>query len=87
MADTLEHVHELVNRLPPAQLAALAGLPESILEHESIGEGEERAVEEARQWLRDHGGKGIPNAEVLADFGLSEEDFWRMGEEQARRRG
>lgn len=87
MADTLEHVHELVNRLPEAQLTAFARLLESILEREPIGQEEERAVEEARQWLRENGGNAIPNAEVLADFGLTEEDFWRLGEERARRRG
>lgn len=86
MGDTLEHVHELVNRLPPAQLTALAGLLERILAYEPISEHEERAVEEARQWLCANGGKGIPNTEVLADFGLTEEDFWRMGEERASRR-
>jgi hypothetical protein len=64
MGDTLEHVHDLVNRLPLAQLTALARLLESILEYEPVGEDEERAVEQARQWLRDNGGKGIPNAEV-----------------------
>jgi hypothetical protein len=50
-------------------------------------EAEERAVEEARQWLRENGGKGIPHEVVLADFGLTMDDFRRMAEERARLRG
>jgi hypothetical protein len=81
MSDERQHVHELIDRLPPAQLSAVAGLLETML-----GEDEERAVEEAKQWLRENGGKGIPHEEVLADFGLTMDDFRRMGEERAQRR-
>ena len=86
MSDTRQHVHELIDRLPPAQLTALAGLLEAMIEREEISEGEDRAVGEAKQWLRENGGKGIPHEEVLADFGLTMEDFRRMGEERAQRR-
>ena len=86
MSDKRQHVHELIDRLPPAQLTAVAGLLESMLNPEQIGEEEERAVEEAKQWLRENGGKGIPHEEVLADFGLTMDDFRRMGEDRARRR-
>ena len=86
MSDTRQHVHELIDRLPPAQLTAVAGLLESMLDREEIGEAEERAVDEAKQWLRENGGKGIPHEDVLADFGLTPADFQRMGEERAQRR-
>jgi hypothetical protein len=86
MSDTRQHVHELVDRLPPAQLTAVAGLLESMLNREEISEAEERAVDEAKQWLRETGGKGIPHEEVLADFGLTPDDFRRMGEEHAQHR-
>ena len=86
MSDKRQHVHELIDRLPPAQLTAVAGLLESMLDPEQIGEEEERAVEEAKQWLRENGDKGIPHEEVLADFGLTMDDFRRMGEDRARRR-
>lgn len=88
MSDTRHHVHELIDRLPPTQLAAVAGLLEAMLSpgEEQISEEEERAVAEARQWLRENGGKGIPHEEVLADFGLTLEDFRRMGEKRAQRR-
>jgi len=88
MSETRQHVHELIDRLPPTQLAALAGLLETMLHrgNEEIGEEEQRAVTEAKQWLCDHGGKGIPHEEVLADFGLTPDEFRRMGEKRAERR-
>ncbi len=88
MSDTRHHVHELIDRLPPTQLAAVAGLLEAMLipGEEKVSEEEERAVAEAKRWLRDNGGKGIPHEEVLADFGLTPDDFRRMGEERAQSR-
>ena len=86
MSEERHHVHELIDRLPPAQLPAVAGLLDTMLDREQIADEEEGAVHEAKQWLRDNGGKGIPHEEVLADFGLTMDDFRRMGEERARRR-
>jgi len=85
MSDTRQHVHELIDQLPPAKLNAVAGLLEMI-DREEIGEEEERAVNEAKQWLQENDGKAIPHEDVLADFGLSTDDFRRMGEERAQRR-
>jgi hypothetical protein len=85
MSDTRQHVHDLIDQLPPAKLSAIAGLLEVMIDREEIGEGEERAVDEAKEWLRANG-IGIPHEEVLADFDLSLEDFRRMGEERAQRR-
>ena len=42
-----------------------------MLDREPIGEEEERAVEEAKQWLRENGGKGIPHEEIMREFGLT----------------
>lgn len=87
MSDTRRHVHELIDRLPPVQLSAVARLLDAFLnEPEEISEDEEQAVEEARRWLAEHGGRGIPHEEVLADFGLTMDDFRRMGEERAAER-
>jgi hypothetical protein len=86
MSDTRQHIHELIDLLPPRQLTAVAGLLEAILGREEIGENEEHAVDEAKQWLRENGGKGIPNEEILAELGLTLEDFRCMGEERAQRR-
>ena len=46
-------------------------------EHEVISEEEERAVAEAREWAKSN--KPIPNEEVLAEFGLTQDDFERLG--------
>ncbi len=86
MSDTRRHVHELIDQLPPAKLDAVAGLLEAMLDPEETGAEEERATAEAKQWLRENGGKGIPHEEVLADFGLSLDEFRHMGEERAQRR-
>ena len=69
----------MIDRLPATQLTAVAGLLEAMLDREEISAKEERAVDEAKQWLHDNGGQGIPHEEVLADFGLSMDDFRRMG--------
>lgn len=93
-----EHAHELIDRLPEVQLSALVGLLEAMvdpvtaalrnapLDDEPVTEEEERAVEEAREWFRRNGGKGIPHEEVLADLGLTPADFQRMGERRAQHR-
>jgi hypothetical protein len=89
MSDTRQHAHELIDRMPETQLSALVELLETIvdppsaalrdapLEDEEISEGEECAVAEAREWLKHN--KPIPHEEVLAEFGLTLEDFDRMG--------
>jgi hypothetical protein len=83
MGETREHVHELIERLPPAKLPAIAGLLEAMLDtsssepvdDEPITEEDRRCVREGRAWFAAHGGKGIPMEEVLADFGVKPEDF------------
>lgn len=75
--DTRELAHQLIDRLPEGQLSALVKFLETIvdpataalrnapLEDEAVGEEEERAVAEARDWLKRNGGKGIPHAEAM----------------------
>jgi hypothetical protein len=79
-----EAIIERVRALPPEKREEVLKFAESL---SSASDDEERAVDEAKQWLRENDGKGIPHEEVLADFGLTVDDFWRMGEERARRRG
>jgi len=81
--------HAYLDRLPPEQLSAVRGLLETMLdplsraianapvEDEKIGAEEERAVAGAREWLKRN--KPIPHEEVLAEFGLTLDDFERMG--------
>lgn len=87
--DTKQQAHELIDRMAPGQLAAVVGLMKIVLdpvdraianvpfEDEEISEEEIRAVAASKAWLKDH--DPIPNEEVLAEFGLTAEDFERMG--------
>jgi hypothetical protein len=88
-AETRELAHKLIDRIPHAQIAAVVGLLEVMvdpvdraianapLEDELIGEDEERAVARSKEWLKHN--RAIPNEQVLAEFGLTTEDFERMG--------
>src|SRR5258708_1310426 len=83
-----EHAYELIDRLPPTQLSAVVGLLEAMLERrarrlanapredEPISEEETRAVAASKAWLKNH--EPIPHEDVLAEFGLTSEDFERM---------
>jgi hypothetical protein len=83
------HAHELIEQLPPTQLSAVVGLLEAILDpvarslanapvdDEPVSEQEAREISAARASL--DCGKGIPHEKVLAEFGLTPEDFARMG--------
>ena len=79
MSDTRRQAHRLIDRLPETKLTALVGFLETIMDPEEISEGEERAIDEAKQWLRENGGQGVPHEEVLAEFDLTADDFRRMG--------
>jgi hypothetical protein len=77
-----EHAHELIDRLPEAQLAALVGLleafvdpvavalPSAPIDDEPESEEERLAVAEARDQLVRRGGKGIPHDEAMRRLGL-----------------
>ena len=76
-----EHAHELIDRLPDAQVSALVGLLETIVDpvaaalrnapddEEPETEAEKGAVAEARDWLARRGGKGIPHEEAMRRLG------------------
>jgi hypothetical protein len=88
MADK-EHASELIDRLPKTELSAIVGLLEAMrdplarslanapIEDEPISEEETRAVAASKAWLKNH--EPIPHEDVLAEFGLTSEDFERMG--------
>lgn len=90
MKNERHHAHELIEQLPPHQLSAVVGLLEAMIDpvarklaaapidDEPETDEEHREVEQAKEWLRQRGGKGIPHEEVLKDFGLTTEDFHRM---------
>jgi hypothetical protein len=82
--DTRQQAHKLIDRMPESQLSALVGLLETIvdpvaaalaaapLEDEPISEEEQRATDEARDWLQRNGGRGIPHEEAMRRLGIKE---------------
>jgi len=91
--DARRHVHALIDRLPPVQLAALEGLLQSILDplsgklalspldDEPFTEEDRLAVAEADEWRKHN--DPIPLEAVLADFGLNMADWDKMGQTPA----
>ncbi len=82
MSETRQHAHQLIDRMPEAQLSRLVQFLETIvdpvaaalrnapLDDEPETDGEKAAVTEARLWLRENGGKGIPHSEAMRRLGL-----------------
>lgn len=77
-----EHAHQLIDRMQETQLSGLVQFLETIvdpvttalrkvpLDDEPETDEEKAAVSEARQWLQNNGGKGIPHAEAMRRLGL-----------------
>jgi hypothetical protein len=89
MSNPKAHAHELIERLAPAQISAVVHLLEVMtdpvaqrlanapVDDEPVSEDEAREIAAARASL--DRGEGIPHEQVLAEFGLTREDFERMG--------
>ncbi len=85
-----QHAEQLLDFLSPDQVAAVVHVMEQMLdphkrklatipfEDEEISEEEECGVAVAVEWLKHN--KPIPHEEVLAEYGLTMEDFERMGQ-------
>ncbi|MGB7285007.1 MAG: hypothetical protein WBE13_22290 [Candidatus Acidiferrum sp.] len=83
-----QQAHSLLDLLPIEKLPAVVNLLQSLtdpvarslanapLENEPVSEDESRAVEASQAWLRTH--SPIPNDDVLAELGLTPEDFAGM---------
>jgi hypothetical protein len=79
VADNKKHAYELIDRLPPAQLTAVVGLLEAMLdslsldtapvEEEEIAPETAAALDRARASLAR--GEGIPHEEIRREFGLN----------------
>lgn len=69
--------NEMLGQLDQGRLTAVVHLLEAMLEEddEPVTEQDIRDVEEGREWFAARGGRGIPMEEVLADFGLTLDDF------------
>jgi hypothetical protein len=89
-ADPKQEAHELIERLSVGQVIAAVGLfkamldPVSValanapLDDEPVSEEEARDIAAARAAIAR--GEVVSNEEVLAEFGLTPEDFERMGQ-------
>jgi|SRR6202166_1100899 hypothetical protein len=83
--DEKQQAHELIERLPPTQLSAVVGLLEAMLDpvsralanapldDEPVTGEDEKALAEAREWLKRN--KGIPHEQVLAELGITQEEI------------
>src|ERR1700691_1557408 len=84
-----QEAHELIDSMAPGQVAAVVGLLKIMLDpvsvalanapydDEPVSEDEAREIAASRASLAR--GEGIPHEDVLREFGLSPEDFERMG--------
>ena len=84
-----QQAHALLDQLPNEKLTAVVHLLQAIsdplarslanapVDDEPISEEEIRSVQASREWLKNH--EPISHDEVLAEFGLTLEDFERMG--------
>jgi hypothetical protein len=84
-----QQAHELIDRMAASQVSAAIGLLKTMLDpvavslanapydDEPVSAAEKSGIAEARASLAR--GEGIPIEEVLRKFGLSPEDFERMG--------
>ena len=85
-----EHAHAFLDRLPAGQLSAVCGLLESMLspldrklalapiDDEALTPEEAAAIQAGADSLDRNG--GVPMEDVLADFGLTMDDFRKMAE-------
>ena len=88
-AHTREQAHELIDRMAPSQVSAVVGLLETMLDpfaralanapidDEPVSEEEAREIEAAHASL--DRGEGVSHEDVLAEYGLTQQDFDRMG--------
>lgn len=83
-----QQAHELIDRLEPAQLSAVVCILKRIVEDpvsqaianalpddEPVSDGERQALARSEAWFEQRGGKGVPIEEVLAEFGLTLDNF------------
>jgi hypothetical protein len=82
MSDTRQHAHQLIDRLPEAQVSALVGLMKTLvdpvaaalenapIDDEPESEGEKQAIAEAHEWLTRNHGTGVPHEEAMRRLGL-----------------
>ena len=88
--DLKQQARVLIDLMAPSQISAVVGLMKVMVDpvalslanapydDEPVSEEEELAVAASKEWLKTN--KPIPHEEVLAEFGLTADDFERMGQ-------
>ena len=83
-----QHAHELIDRLPEAEISTAVRFLEFMLLDpatraavidEPVTDEDRRRLRDGQAWFAQRSGQGIPMEDVLADFGLKTDDF-RLGE-------
>src|SRR5438105_1626189 len=76
-----KQAHQLIDRLAPRQVSAVVDLLEVMLDpvsralaaapldDEPLSDSERAAVSESKAWFRKHKSNGIPQEELMAEFG------------------
>jgi hypothetical protein len=84
-AQQKQQAHLMLDLLGPEKLSAVVGLLEVMLDpvaraianapidDEPVTEEEEKALAEAREWLKHN--EGIPHEQVLAELGITQEEI------------
>jgi hypothetical protein len=71
--------YDLIDQIPLERLPSAIKLLKSMvplpIDDEPVTEGDRRAILRSEAWFREHGDRGIPMSDVLADFGLTPDDF------------
>jgi hypothetical protein len=83
-----QHAHELIERLPPGQVATAVQFLEFMLldpvaralatappDDEPVTDEDRHRVQEGQAWFRQRGGRGIAMEDVLAECGLKADDL------------
>jgi hypothetical protein len=90
VSEQRQHVHAYIDRLPGEQLSAVCGLLESMLspldrrlalaplDDEPVTAEDIAAIQAGIASLE--AGRGVPMEDVLADFGLTMDDFRKMAD-------
>jgi hypothetical protein len=83
-----QQAHELIDRLDETQIVTVVRFLEFMMldpasrsvaiatvEDEELSDETRQSIHRSEAWFQERGGKGIPMEEVLADFGLTLDDF------------
>jgi hypothetical protein len=88
-ANAKQHAHELIDRMPLAQVSAIVQMIEAMLgpvsrtianapvDDEPESEAERQSVAASKAWLEKHPGQGISLEDLSADLGISMDDLKR----------